>query len=44
MKNNESLTVGKVPPELLEQIVFSRLGYPRKEVVLRPAIGKTRQP
>ncbi|HAF66542.1 MAG: AIR synthase family protein [Bacillota bacterium] len=40
MKNNESLTVGKVPPELLEQIVFSRLGYPRKEVVLRPAIGE----
>lgn len=40
MKNNESLTVGKVPPELLEQIVFSRLGYPRKEVVLRPTIGE----
>ncbi|HHX10316.1 MAG TPA: AIR synthase [Firmicutes bacterium] len=40
MKKNESLVVGKVPPELLEQIVFSRLGYPRKEVVLRPAIGE----
>ncbi len=40
MKKNESLLVGKVPPELLEEIVFSRLGYSRKEVVLTPAIGE----
>lgn len=40
MKKNEPLVVGKVPPELLEQIVFSRLGYPRKELVLTPAIGE----
>ncbi|MGI6162688.1 MAG: AIR synthase family protein [Bacillota bacterium] len=40
MKKDKALLVGKVPPDLLEEIVFSRLGKPRNEVVLTPAIGE----
>lgn len=40
MKKEKTLLAGKVPPELLEKTVFSRLGHSRKEVVLTPAIGE----
>lgn len=40
MKKNETLQVGKISPELLEEIVFNRLGYSRKEVILTPAVGE----
>jgi hydrogenase expression/formation protein HypE len=40
MEKHKALAAGKVPPDLLEKMVFSRLGQSRKEVVLTPAIGE----
>ena len=34
------LPAGKVPPEILESLVFKRTGAKRKEVLLSPAIGE----
>jgi hydrogenase maturation factor len=34
------LPVGKVPPAILEEVVFKRGGAPRGEVILAPAIGE----
>ncbi len=35
----EALPAGKVPTEVLERVVFSRLGWRRPETLLRPGIG-----
>lgn len=40
MSVNNILKPGKIPPELLQKLVFSRAGALRKEVVLKPAIGE----
>ncbi len=34
------LKPGKIPPELLRKLVFSRQGIPREEVVVKPNIGE----
>ncbi len=35
-----ALPIGKVPPQILESLVFKRTGAVRKEVLLSPAIGE----
>ncbi len=34
------LEVGKIPPDMLTDIVFKRTGKPRKEILVRPGIGQ----
>ncbi|HHW25836.1 MAG TPA: AIR synthase [Firmicutes bacterium] len=37
---NNTLNTGKIPPRLLQELVFTRQGAHRKEVVVKPAIGE----
>jgi len=38
--NGKRMEVGKIPPDLLERIVFNRTGAPRSEIRVRPGIGE----
>ncbi|HON87808.1 MAG TPA: AIR synthase family protein [Bacillota bacterium] len=40
MNNDKLLQTGKIPAEILEQVVFHNLGKQRSEVVLAPGIGE----
>ncbi len=33
-------SVGKIPPEILKEVVFKRCGVPRREVLLYPQVGE----
>ncbi len=40
MNNDKVLRTGKIPTDILEQVVFCKIGKPRGEVVLAPGIGE----
>jgi hydrogenase maturation factor len=38
-ENNLRFPFGKIPPEILKEIIFENLGFKRKDVILGPSIG-----